>query len=654
MWGEGGSFSAWLKTMSRKARESRAKGTYCSYVTERKTMRNTADRVFSQAEPSPHSTVPAAMCGIIGEMDGRKAVDRGRFEALRDILAHRGPDGAGLWLSDGGGAALGHRRLSLVDLTDAGRQPMCNEDGSLWLVFNGEIYNHRVLRAELIGLGHRFSSATDSEVLLHGWEEWGSAVLPRLKGMFALGIYDARSRSLFLARDRFGIKPLYYCGRPDFFLFASELKAIAAHPRAARNLDVTALCDYFVCRYVPSPKTIWKGVKKLPPGSWLSVSADFEVKTGKWYEPAAGTRRLPEREAVEAVDALLARSVAEHSAADVPVGSFLSGGYDSSALLAYRKRAGEEPRAFTIGFDGWEKSEHIAARMVADHLKVPLETEILHPESLELLPRLARVYDEPLADISTIPTFAVSRLAARSVKAVVSGEGADEIFGGYGWHRSIRRDFESLGALGRAALSWTPLRRAWFCSRYAGAMSMGRFDRASLKKLLTPDLSRDIPYDSDWFYRASFRNEPGVVKNVQLLDIRAFMGELVLTKVDRAGMAQSLEIRVPYLDHELADFVLSLDESVYFSEEAPKRLLRENIKAWLPPRILARPKQGFVGPDSFYADDGLFRRHLAEAAVVRDGLVRREALSDLLYARDSWRLWKALVFELWYREWVAA
>lgn len=577
-------------------------------------------------------------------------MDAGRLGRLRDILAHRGPDGAGLWVSPDGSAALGHRRLALVDLSESGRQPMGNENGKLWLTFNGEIYNHRDLRADLENRGHRFSSATDSEVLLHGFEEWGRAVLDRVKGMFAFAIYDNEAGSLFLARDRFGIKPLYYHAGRDFFIFASELKAIRAHPEVPQELDYSSVCDFFTYRYVPSPKSILRGVKKLEPAHYLTLSRDFSVGGGRYYELKSGNAAPPESQAVERVGSLLSDAVKCHVDADVKVGSFLSGGYDSSALLLYQKRLGYEPAAFALGFEGWEKSEHFAARMVSQHLGTSLETKMIGPESLSLLSTLAEVYDEPLADISTVPTYEISRAASQRVKAVVSGEGADEIFGGYGWHRSISDEWRGLGSFRRKALG-SPLGRGWFVKRYAEAMSMGRYDSKSVKKLLHPDLARSVPRDSDWFYRKNMPTGAGAVRNFQLADIRCFMGELVLTKIDRASMAHSLEVRVPFLDHELVEYALSLDESVSYKPESPKFLLRENIKDALPRAIMNRKKQGFVGPDSYYADISFYREGLREARSVQDGIIRRQAVDDLIFQGDHWRLWKALVFENWYRRW---
>ncbi|MBW1990207.1 MAG: asparagine synthase (glutamine-hydrolyzing) [Deltaproteobacteria bacterium] len=591
------------------------------------------------------------MCGICGQVLCREKVDLEAFVRMRDSLAHRGPDGAGAHVSADGSAALGHRRLALVDLSPAGAQPMANEDATLWLSANGEIYNAPLLRAKLRALGHTFSSRSDSEVILHGYEEWGEGVLGRLSGMFALALWDERKGRLFLARDRFGIKPLYWCASPRGFAFASEAKALAANPLFPLEMDVSAACSYFVYRYVPSPGTIWKNVYKLPPGACLTVDRGRPGKVRPWYTLPAGRLRPSMEEAAEEVRRLLKKSVAGHLQSDVPVGSLLSGGYDSSALAVLLSDLDYQAHCFSIGFSGWEASEHRYARMVAEALGLPLSERILDPGDLSLLDELAWVYDEPLADISTLPTHQVSALAAERVKAVFSGEGADELFGGYTWQREYANLWASLCLPRRAAARLGAFLGRTGVPFYANAMAMGRFNRGELRRLLCPDLHRFIPRDPDWFYRKHFRPGLPPLRSIQHLDARCFMGELVLTKVDRASMAHSLEVRVPFLDPDLVDFALSLDESVVFSPQRTKPLLRTILEGRVPPGILARSKQGFVGPDSYYGDMEWYRDRLCKGALVKDGIVRRKALSHYLQTRDQWRLWKVLVFDLWYARW---
>jgi len=581
------------------------------------------------------------MCGIVGQVERRGIVDPASLVAMRDCLEHRGPDDAGIWLSGDGRVGLGHRRLSIVDLSPTGHQPMPAEGEHLWLTLNGEIYNHRELRKILEARGHRFRSTSDAEVVLHGYEEWGVKVLDRLKGMFAFGLWDDREQELFLARDRFGIKPLYYFATTERLLFASEAKGLLAHPAVPREIDWSAVCDYLVYRYVPSPKCVWRGLAKLPPASYLLLSRGGEARVHEYWALPPGSRPLGAKEAADAVDARLVDAVREHLLSDVTVGSFLSGGYDSSALAVYRNRLGAAGPTFAIGFDDWPESEHRYAEQVAAHFGLEHRSWMLGPESLALVERLAWTYDEPLADISIVPTFAVSHLASRSVKVALSGEGADEIFCGYTW----QREFMAATASPASALDdIVPF--------YADAMAMGGFDRAGLAAILTADLHAHLPDDPWWFYRSLVRPELPPLQRVQWLDLKAFMGELVLTKVDRASMASSLEVRVPFLDHELVEFLFGLDPGVYYRPGEQKPLLRANLAGALPETILRRTKQGFVGPDAYYQNSEWYADLLGESRLVRDGVLQPRALSGFLAAGDFWRLWKVAVLELWYREWL--
>jgi asparagine synthase (glutamine-hydrolysing) len=585
------------------------------------------------------------MCGITGWISLRTPVQAEVLGRMRDTLVHRGPDDADLWCSPQGHAGLGHRRLTFLDLGQTGRQPMCNEDGSLWLVFNGEIYNYLELRAELQRQGHIFRSQSDSEVLLHGYEAWGPQLLDRLKGMFAFALWDEHRRQLFLARDRFGIKPLYYAHTGGHFLFGSELKAILAHPQVPRRINRKAVLDYLVYRYVPSPNTIWEDLHKLPPAHWLLYDAATEKTTVRryWSIPDRPVQ-WAEKEAVERVDALLLQSVTEHLRADVPIGAFLSGGYDSSALVYYQTRLGQRPHTFSIGFHDWPESEHHYARQVADHLGVTNQHVLVGDEQLPLLETLMYHYDEPLGDISILPTYLVSQLAAADRKAVLSGEGADELFGGYSWQQSVAKV--------PAWRYWMQTdRRGWLTARYAEAMSMGRFEKDTFSRYLGPDWTAAVRKDPEWFYRENARPDLPALKAVQHLDTRAFMGELVLTKIDRASMAHSLETRVPFLDHELFEAVMALRKNSFFRPEQTKFLLYKNLVGHLPESILQRKKQGFVGPDRYYMNFPWYERTLRGGALIQAGVLRPAGLELLLAEKDHWRLWKFAVLEFWWRRW---
>ena len=590
------------------------------------------------------------MCGIAGQISFRKPVDEENIIAMNDAIRHRGPDGDGVYLNESKTVGLGHRRLSFLDLTVAGKQPMTNEDGSLWITYNGEIYNYLELREELEKLGHQFRSHTDTEVVLHAYEEWGTEFLQKLKGMFALGIWDEKKRELFLARDRFGIKPLYYYCKNGNFVFASEIKGVKANTDVTTTLDLTSVADYFVYRYVPSPKTIWNEVKKIPPAHFLLLKEDGSIQTKKYWNIPFGEKIISDKEAIEKFDDLLFTSVRTHARSDVPVGSFLSGGYDSSALIYYMSRFGYVPSTFSIGFENWDVSEHLFAEIVAKQYGTDHHSLVLESQALDLLDHLSWVYDEPNGDISIIPTFLVSREASKSVKAVMSGEGADEMLVGYQWQKEFQTQQISVPEKVKSffQLNANPPTVQY----YANAMAMGRFDKNELQKLLHPEIQQAINRNVDWFYKENFRNDLPGLKSIQQMDISCFMGEQVLCKVDRASMANSLEVRVPFLDHEICEFIFGLHTNVYYRKDETKHLLYQNIKNHFPKEILNRKKQGFVGPDKYYMDMGWYKTRLNNCKLVEDKIVNANYIQQLLVNKDHWRLWKVAVMETWYRRWV--
>lgn len=593
------------------------------------------------------------MCGIIGQINRGMPIHLATFDAKRDTLRHRGPDDAHTWLSQNARVALGHRRLSFLDLSSAGRQPMCNEDKTLWLTFNGEIYNYLELKDLLQKKGHIFKSATDSEVLLHGYEEWGVQVLQKLKGMFAFGIWNEKTRTLFLARDRFGIKPLYYGWLDDQFYFASELKAIIHDLPLKPVLNHAAICDFLTYRYIPSPHTIWKNLYKLPPAHYLLIHIDNNSPNQQpveYWQLKTTSKRIANAEAIETVNDLLKKSVAEHLRSDIQIGSFLSGGYDSSALVYYMAKQNYNTKTFSIGFDDWEQSEHYYAKIVADHLGAENYNCIVGNEQLALIDKLVYHYDEPIADISIIPTYLVSQLAAGQTKAVLSGEGADEIFGGYTWQKEIAK-------AKRGAAIWAFAKQRLgggkntFVEKYAEAMAMGRFTHYNFSSYLHPDFMQFVPAYSEWFYAKHYQPLHTPLKSFQFLDIKTFMGELVLTKIDRASMAHSLEVRVPFLDHELVEYVYNLNEKIYFKPAITKYLLFKNIENALPESILERKKQGFVGPDRYYMNINWYKDNLMGGRIITNHIISKNGLNQLIIQKDHWRLWKLLILEKWLQKW---
>lgn len=595
------------------------------------------------------------MCGIIGRINYFDEVNESTFCTMRDTMRHRGPDGSGIYISEDRKIALGHRRLSINDLSDKGTQPMCNEDSTIWLTCNGEIYNYELLRKELEKLGHQFSSKSDSEVIIHGYEEWGVSILNKLKGMFAFAIWDSRENQLFLARDRFGIKPLYYCPDKSSFVFASELKGIVADRQLPREIDYSSFCDFFVYRYVPSPKTIWKNMYKLPPAHYMLANRDGTSSIHQYWDVPLADQSPSNQEAIEKVDEMLSQSIHEHTLSDVPLGSFLSGGYDSSAIVYYLNKRNYSPQTFSVGFENWEQSEHKYAEMVSETFKTKHTSKIIGRESLDLVEMLAYHFDEPIADISIVPTYVVSKAASNDVKAVLSGEGADEIFGGYGWHQLESHKNTSQSILSRVASLLKPSNGQYTVDGYSNAMAMGYFDQSELRSLLHDDLWPEISTDTNWFYRNHFNGTlSSSVKCFQRMDVSCFMSELVLTKIDRASMANSLEVRVPFLDHQLLEYMFRLSDKTYFKEGYKKYLLYENIKSALPSEILSRSKQGFVGPDSYYEETSWYKDIILGGELIADRIIRRETIEKWLQTREFWKLWKVLIMEFWYSKWCGA
>jgi len=553
------------------------------------------------------------MCAIVGLIRSRGGVDPALLDRMRDSMAHRGPDDAASWVSADGSVGLGHRRLSIIDLSAAGRQPMTNEDGSLQLVFNGEVYNFAELRRELERAGHRMRSSTDSEVILHGYEEWGTDVVRRLRGMFAFALWDGPRRRLLLARDRLGIKPLFYHLDGGDLTFASELKGVVADPGVPRKLDETALWDFFTYRYVPTPKTIWRDVKKLPPGHWALFENGSLTLSEYWAPRFGGAGATSGEEAVERLRAKLEECVSMHMVADVPVGVLLSGGLDSSTVCALASRSVRGPlHTFSIGFDVAQHDERPFARLVADRYRTEHHELAVDRELARALEdRVVEMYDEPFADSSATPTFLVSQLARETVPVALSGEGGDEIFGGYAWYglflglrgldglpRGLRRAIGGLvrplptGFKGKWTIEASALDPV---ERYA--LLMGGLTSERKAALLAPEFRRRFEgYDDLWHFRRFWREDLDPFSRMQYLDLRTYLNDDILTKVDRASMAVSLEARVPLLDHELIDAVLALPVELRNPGAAQKHLFRQAIAPWLPREVLDKKKQGFSVP----------------------------------------------------------
>ena len=640
------------------------------------------------------------MCGIVGLWDLRAETPQAGLaritKAMSQGLSHRGPDGDGVWTDPSAGIALGHRRLAIIDLSETGRQPMASASGRYHLTYNGEIYNFRELRAELEALGALFRGTSDSEVLLSAVDHWGvAATVERLVGMFAFALWDSRDRRLVLVRDRLGIKPLYFGRVGPLIVFASELRAFAAHPAWDPAIDRQALSGLVHMGYVPSPLSIFQGISQLRPGHLAVIAADGQVDQRCYWDVRrvaldAAASDLPAPDTDE-VETLLRDAVACRMVADRPVGAFLSGGIDSSAVVALMQQASSQPvRTFTIGFADADYDESAHARRVARHLGTDhAELTIDDATALAVVPRLADLFDEPFADASQIPTFLVAELARREVVVALSGDGGDEVFAGYNRHRvaarlgwALRRLPRSLRRAAAAGLTW-PSPDRW--DRMAGLLPAGTRPRQTGEKLhklarllaladpggLYPSLAAQWPVTEAPVVDAAdnpdllfAEDEPGLrddAARMQLRDMLTYLPGDILTKVDRTTMAVGLEARVPLLDHRVVELAWRLPLAARLGQGATKLTLRRILYRHVPRELVERPKSGFAvpihdwlrGPLRDWAEDLLSERELGGDGVFNVPPIRRlwaEHLSGR--ANRQYALWPVLMFQAWQRRWM--
>jgi len=626
------------------------------------------------------------VCGICGKVnrDSDAPMDEGAIRRMAGLLAHRGPDGEGVFVKDHVG--LGHRRLAIIDLSPAGRQPMSNEDGSIWIVFNGEIYNFLELRAALIQTGHTFRSKSDTEVIVRLYEDRGLEALHALRGMFALAIWDMKRRRLVLARDRFGKKPLFYFDGPSAFIFASELQSLLEDPSVPRVPDRDAIRYYLTYQCVPYPYTAFQGIRKLPPAHYLILERD-QLRLGRyWGLRYAETSEEPEEALSKRLRRHLEEAVALRMVSDVPVGAFLSGGIDSSAVVALMARMSEGPvKTFSIGFDDDRLSELPYARTVAARFATDHHEFVVKPDAVTILPLLVRHFGEPFADSSAVPQYYLSKLAAEFVTVALSGDGGDEAFGGYDRHLAsllarpadrmpgpLRNGLASLGeAMSRLSVSAPRLARIGRFLRALGddaprryARWVSAFDREEQAGLFSADLLDQVrgvdPHQLILdAYRATNASHP--LDATLDVDVRTYLPNDLLVKVDITSMANSIEVRSPFLDHPLMEFAASLPASLKIRGMKKKYLLKQSLANLLPRDILNRPKQGFAVPI-----DRWFRQELKEMAwdtlldprSLERGYFNGEAVQRMLdeHARGvrtrHHQLWSLLMLELWHRAFI--
>jgi asparagine synthase (glutamine-hydrolysing) len=619
------------------------------------------------------------MCGIAGtfSFDGRPA-DRGLLQAMGDALAHRGPDGEGFLLD--GPAGLAHRRLSILDLA-GGAQPMTTRDGGAHLAFNGEIYNFVELREDLLRRGHPFDTRSDTETILHLYEEQGPACVEALRGMFAFALWDPRLQRLMLVRDRVGIKPLFVYQDDRLLVFASEIKALLLHPAVRRDLDPAALSDFLTYQYIPAPRTAFRAIRKLPAATVLLADRNGVTTRRYWSLPEAVEER-PAGAWREELEATVSEAVRLHLRSDVPVGALLSGGIDSGLVVALAApRASGPLRTFTVGFQDASFTEGPFARQVAELYGTRHVEHLLEPRRVEEIPALVAHFDEPFGDASAIPTSAIARVAASEVKVCLSGDGGDEGFAGYDAYTTTARLARAdaiplalrrmlLGPLERRVPEWVRgkglLRflQADPADRYAELM--GGIDPAMRAWLLDPGFREaagpDHPFALFRRLHAALR-APDEVARLQRLDVETYLPDDILVKADRTSMLHSLELRVPLLDHKVLELAFRMPTSLKLRDGRGKRILRETFASRFPPALLARGKQGFGLPlASWLRGDllGLVREVFGDARTRTRGLCSPQGLDRLLAShlrgrRDlSGEIWLLLVLEIWFRERVDA
>jgi asparagine synthase (glutamine-hydrolysing) len=605
------------------------------------------------------------------------------------MLRHRGPDDEGVW-SDGR-AGLAHARLAIIDPSPAGHQPMASADGAVWISYNGEIYNFAEIREELLARGYPFRSRSDTEVIVNGWHAWGASVFSRLRGMFALAIWDRRSGRLILARDRLGKKPLYYATTADGLLFGSEIRALLTYPVVKREADLSAIDRYLTWAYVPTPVTAFCGIRKLPPAHYLIVDARGDGSLGEsepvryWRlpEPSGVRRQRSAGELRHELLTLLEEAVRLRLISDVPLGAFLSGGIDSSAVVATMARVGSGTvKTFSIGFSAKEYDETRYARMVAERYATDHHELVVEPDAVAVLPRLVWHYGEPFADPSAVPTYYVSELARREVTVALNGDGGDECFLGYSRYKAMRylSHFDRMPAWGTAALvgllSLAPrsLQRRLKIPRIRGVLRVPRHQpgrRYACTLASFTDEDKEDCYSAamrDQLQRSAldlvepyFEEADSLVAAANRADIHSYLPDDLLAKVDRASMAHGLEARSPLLDHVLVEWAAAIPQRVQMAHGVTKALFKSAMAPFLPAELLHRPKMGFSCPvDQWFrseleelAYDALLSRNARERGLFRPDYVRSLLDEHCTLHRDHHRrLWALLMLELWFQMWI--
>jgi asparagine synthase (glutamine-hydrolysing) len=616
------------------------------------------------------------MCGIVGILSFGGKIEKDIVKRMCRALYHRGPDEEGFYFEEDH-LGIGARRLSIIDLV-TGTQPIHNEDHSVWVVQNGEIYNFCELREVLKKRGHRFYTKTDTEVIVHLYEDFGDEFVHHINGMFAMALWDKEKRRLLLIRDRFGIKPLHYTEIESTIIFSSEIKGLLVHPKVERRIDLSSLSNYLQYEYIPAPATIFSRIKKLLAGHIL-VAEKGRTSLKRYWSLSFSERDVSEREAIEELKSRFSKAVKRRLVADVPLGIFLSGGIDSSSIVCMVSR-NQRPKTFSIGFSEPSFDETRFSREVAEHLDTEHHHHTLSAKDLlSIIPRIVDFLDEPLGDASIVPTYLLSQFTRESCKVALSGDGGDELFAGYptyiahkamGYYDHLPRVLQSLikKTVDMLPVSFSNISLDFRLKRFAeGArlhparrniVWLGSFTERERRELCLWRDERDCLLDAEAHF--SSIDSRDLLQKLLGLDIRFYLGEDLLTKVDRASMAVSLEVRVPFLDHELAQFVVSLPSKLKLRGFCTKYILKRAMSKELPKRILYRKKKGFGIPVARWANrelkelilDTFSREKIEKEGMFSSDYVERMLKDHFEKRRDNRKLiWTLLIFELWYQRW---
>ncbi|MFN5516614.1 MAG: asparagine synthase (glutamine-hydrolyzing) [Cyanobacteriota bacterium] len=631
------------------------------------------------------------MCGIVGALTFDQsdfAITAKYLVPMRDIMEHRGPDGTGLWIAEDGRIGLGHRRLSIIDLSTVANQPMSNEDGSVWVVFNGEIYNHAEIRAELERRGgHRWKTDhSDTEVIIHAFEEWGVGCLERFRGMFAIAIWDGRNRELWLIRDRIGVKPLYYSLHHGRITFASEIKALLQDPQQERAVNEEAFFHYLSFLTTPAPQTLFEGIRKLPGGTWLRIRPDGEIYEQRYWDVWDQTEPLTGRSEGEIAEMLLAQlreSVALRKVSDVPVGIFLSGGIDSSTNTAlFSEGENQAVKTFSIGYEGdyqsYQNELHFA-RLMAETVGADYHERLLTIDDLlDFLPRMVFLQDEPIADPVCVPVYYVSKLARdNGVTVCQVGEGSDELFWGYpswktalglqGWADTpFSGPLKQLGLWGLDILGkdqdfrYEKLKRATEGRPifWSGAEA---FTQRQKEALLSPRLRRRFESFSSWEALAPIYErfclgtwELSPLHWMSYTDLNLRLPELLLMRVDKMSMGVSLEARVPFLDHKFVELAMGIPAELKTKGGVLKSILKRSVRGVIPDQLVDRPKQGFGVPvyEWFFDRLGVAIRDELQVFCRQTDFLDWRAVEALIDSGAGPQVWYLFNFALWWKEFI--